>query len=106
MCGNNSFVIHRISLGFHLSSHILSAAMMTQSSKGWWHEYISHLPKEEFRKASSVITYIIYGAWKESNRRVFPNVALHIVGVMHQIRMEIGQRTIVHTNHPRDWANI
>ena len=69
---------------------------------GWWLHYIQGLPKEKRRTASGIITYIIWGVWKERNRRVFSNLANNVVDVVQLVRGEIDTRALAFTDDPGD----
>ena len=69
---------------------------------GWWLHYIQSLPKEKKRAASGTITYIIWGVWKERNRRVFSNLAKNVVDVVRLVRDEVEARAYAFTDDPGD----
>jgi hypothetical protein len=58
--------------------------------------------KNEKKKTSGIICYIICRVWKERNRRVFRNEALPMLDVVHIIHDEIGMRAHAHSDDPRD----
>ena len=69
---------------------------------GWWLYFIKNFTNEKKRSASGVITYIIWGVWKERNRRVFTNTALPALDVARLVRSEIEQRAFAFTDDPGD----
>ena len=71
---------------------------------GWWLHFIKNYTKEEKRRTSGIITYIVWGVWKERNRRVFTNTALPAADVVARIRAEIGQKAFAHSDDPGDLA--
>ena len=69
---------------------------------GWWLHYIASFPKDKKRIASGIITYIIWGVWKERNRRVFSNTALNQRDVVRLVKDEIEARAFAFTDDPGD----
>ena len=68
----------------------------------WWDGALARLPKEKKRVVSGTFIYVMWGVWKERNRRIFRNVALQSILVTHLVREEIVQRAFVHTQNPGD----
>ena len=68
----------------------------------WWDATIASLPKNKRREASGAIIYSMWGVWKERNRRVFQNVAIHADAVAALVREEMAQRAYAHTQDPGD----
>ena len=70
---------------------------------GWWLHFIKNFTNEKKRIASGgVITYIIWGVWKERNRRVFTNTALPVLDVVRLVRNEIDARAFAFADDPGD----
>ena len=69
---------------------------------GWWLHYIAGYPKDKKRALSGIITYIIWGSWKERNRRVFSNTALNVVDVVRLVKDEMNARSLTFSDDPGD----
>ena len=89
-----------------LTANDLPTPSMTSTTDrdfdGWWLHYIQSLPKERRRVASGIIIYIIWGVWKERNRRVFSNLAKNVVDVVRLVRDEVEARAYAFTDDPGD----
>ena len=77
-----------------------AASTVDRDFDGWWLHYIATYPKDKKRKASGIITYIIWGVWKECNRRVFSNTALNVADVVRLVKDEIEARAFAFTDDP------
>ena len=60
------------------------------------------LPKEKKREAIGMIVYIMWGIWKERNRRVFQNKASLAEAVADLVKEEMAQRAYAHSQDPGD----
>jgi hypothetical protein len=68
----------------------------------WWDGTLAGIVKEKRREASGAFIYTMWETWKEQNRRVFRNVALHPKAVTHLVWEEIEQHAHAHTQDPGD----
>ena len=82
----------------------LSATTMDRDFDGWWLQYISNFTNKKKRVASGIITYIIWGVWKERNRRVFSNTAMSITEVVGLVKYKIDTRAYAFTDDSGDRA--
>jgi hypothetical protein len=68
----------------------------------WWDGTLAGIVKEKRREASGAFIYTMWKTWKERNRRMFRNVALHPEAVAHLVWEEIEQQAHAHTQNPGD----
>ena len=70
----------------------------------WWNKYTQNMTNKDKKVANGIICYIIWGVWKERNRRIFTNVALPLGDVVSRIREEIVLRAFAFADDPVDRA--
>ena len=58
----------------------------------WWEEAASKVPKQDRRRFSGVLIYIVWNLWKERNRRIFENKYRTVQQVASLIKEDIVQR--------------
>jgi hypothetical protein len=73
-----------------------------QTIDSWRDGTLAGIPKEKRREASGAFIYTMWGTWKERNRRVFRNVAIHLEVVAYLVWEEIEQWAHAHTQDPGD----
>ena len=76
------------------------AATIVHPFDSWWDKYIQSMANKDRKTTSGIICYILWGVWKERNRRIFNNVALPLGDVVRLIREEIVLRAFAHTDDP------
>jgi hypothetical protein len=58
----------------------------------WWDEMITGKPKQEQKRISGRLLYVLWNAWKERNRRIFTGKRLTYVEVAAIAKEDILQR--------------
>ena len=60
------------------------------------------MTNKDKKVANGIICYIIWGVWKERNRRIFTNVALPLGDVVSLIREEIALKAFAYSDDAGD----
>ena len=60
----------------------------------WWQKELAQMPKKTRKTKAAMMMYCAWNLWKESNRRVFDQIAKTPTEVLQEIKLEMSTRSL------------